>query len=105
VSEFNNRIDALRQILSVVNRVRWRGEALHGLSSKALERWISRNAIDPCAPLVTLLRKGAAQLFFLANRSQEQVTEEYQERSQSLQALMPQIAAQVIVLARTENLA
>ena len=100
MSEFNNRIDAQRQILRVVNRLPWRGEPLHGLSSKALERWISRNGLDPEAPLALLLRIASAELFFLANRSQEQVTDEYQAHARALESLMPQIATETAGLAR-----
>ena len=99
MSEFNNRIDAQRQLLRIVNRVRWEGEPLHGLSSKALERWVSRNGLDAEGPLASLLRTVAAELFFLANRSQEQVTDEYQAHARSLEALVPRIAAEVARLA------
>jgi hypothetical protein len=99
MSEFNNRIDAQRQILGVVNGARWRGESLLGLSGKALERWVSRNGLDPEGPLPLLLRTAAADLFFLANRSQEQVSEEYQARSRSLHNLIKQIAGEVAAAA------
>jgi hypothetical protein len=102
MNEFNNRIDAQRQILGVVNSVRWRGEALLGLSGKALDRWLSRNALDSGGPLPSLLRTAAAELFFLANRSQEQITQEYQERSRSLHILISQIAVEVAAFGEAE---
>lgn len=95
MSDFNNRIDAQRQILGVVNAVCWPSEPLYGLSGKALARWASRNSLDGDGPLLALLRTAAADLFFLANRSQEQVTEQYQERSRSLHKIISQIAVQV----------
>jgi len=75
--EFNNRIAAQRAILRVVNRKRWSGEQLFGLSTKAIDRWISINRIEPNSRLVHLLRDVSAKLFFLANKSQEQVSEGY----------------------------
>lgn len=94
MNEFNNRIDAQRQILRAVNSVSWPGEPLHGLSTKALERWLSRNGLDADAPLAALLRTAAGQLFFLANRSQEQVTDEYQAHARAIEAIVPQIAVE-----------
>lgn len=99
MSEFNNRIDAQRQILRIVNSVGWRDEPLFGLSGKALERWVSRNGLHPETPLVRLLHTAAAELFFLANRSQEQVTEEYQTHAHALGLVVPRIAAEVAQMA------
>ena len=75
--EFNNRIAAQRAILLVVNRKPWSSEQLFGLSSKAIDRWVSVNRIEPASRLVKLVREISAKLFFLANKSQEQVSDEY----------------------------
>lgn len=75
--EFNNRIAAQRAILLVVNRKPWSSEQLFGLSSKAIDRWVSVNRIEPASRLVKLVRDVSAKLFFLANKSQEQVSDEY----------------------------
>src|SRR3984885_5030106 len=75
--EFNNRIDAQRTILCVVNRKKWRYEPLFGLSSKAIDRWVSVNRIEPSARLVRLVMEVSGKLFFLANKSQEQISDEY----------------------------
>ena len=77
MNEFNNRVAAQRRILQLVNRRDWEKEELFGLSSKAIERWIVVNRIDPEAQLVKLVKMVSAKLFFLANKSQEQVSEEY----------------------------
>lgn len=77
--EFNNRVTAQRAILRVVNRYPWRGEQLFGLSSKTIDRWVLVNRIEPHLRLVQLVREASAKLFFLANKSQEQVTDEYAE--------------------------
>jgi len=75
--EFNNRVAAQRAILRVVNVVRWPTEPLLGLSSKAIARWISANRIEPGSRVAQLVQESAAKLFFLANKSQEQISEEY----------------------------
>src|SRR5579872_4047864 len=95
MNDFNNRIDAQRQILGIVNAVHWPNEPLYGLSGKALARWVSTNSLDTSAPLLVLLRTAAADLFFLANRSQEQVSEQYQQRSMSLHKLIEKISNEV----------
>ena len=75
--EFNNRIEAQRAILRVVNSKRWGCEQLFGLSSKAIDRWVSVNRIDPASRLVNLMKDVSGKLFFLANKSQEQISDEY----------------------------
>jgi predicted transcriptional regulator len=75
--EFNNRIAAQRAMLRVINRKPRSGEQLFGLSSKAIDRWVSANRIEPSSRLVELIRDVSAKLFFLANKSQEQVSDEY----------------------------
>jgi hypothetical protein len=77
MSEFASRIDAQRQVLQLVNRRQWEREELFGLSSKAIDRWVSVNRIDPDSQLVSLVHAASAKLFFLANKSQEQITNEY----------------------------
>lgn len=77
MKEFNNRVAAQRQVLQLVNRRNWGKEELFGLSSKAIDRWIAVNRIDPESQLVKLIKTASAKLFFLANKSQEQVSEEY----------------------------
>ncbi len=95
MTEFNNRIDAQRQILRLVNRRAWPQEPLYGLSGKTIDRWISRNALDPGSPLVEGVRSAAAQLYFLANKSQEQVTDAYRLRSLQLEVVIREIATQM----------
>lgn len=87
MDEFNNRIDAQRKILEVVNGSRLQKEELFSLSAKAIERWISVNQIDPSSRLVELLLTASKKLFFLANKSQEQITEEYRSVSSEISAI------------------
>ena len=91
MDEFNNRIAAQRQILEVVNRRRIRKEELFSLSIRAIERWISVNRLDPESRLVELLKAASAKLFFLANRSQEQITEDYKAASRDISAILRSI--------------
>lgn len=75
--EFNNRIIAQRQILNIVNKKRWSEEKLIGLTSKAIDRWICVNSINPQSPFVETINKISEKLFFLANKSQEHITDSY----------------------------
>jgi hypothetical protein len=87
MSEFNNRITAQRQVLQLVNKKKWEGEELFGLSSKAIERWISVNLVNPESRLVLLVKEASAKLFFLANKSQEQISDEYKAISNEITAI------------------
>ncbi|TBO34446.1 hypothetical protein EYS42_03275 [Aquabacterium lacunae] len=90
MTEFNNRIAAQREILRAVNSVRW-SEELYGMSGGALDRWVRSNDLDQSSKLVRLLRDAAEKLFFLANKSQEQVTAEYRHRSSEVSGLTEEI--------------
>ena len=93
--EFNNRIQAQRHFLEIVNRRAWQKEELCGMSGKAIERWATANTIEPQCRLVVLLRSAADELFFLANKSQEQITDEYRDRSRRVQSLAAEIEAEL----------
>jgi len=97
MTEFNNRIKAQRDILSIINTQNWREELL-GLSNGALDRWTSTNMLAHDSPLVKLIYSAAAKLFFLANKSQEQITEEYDERVLEIFDLKKKIAEEIEVL-------
>lgn len=75
--EFNNRIEAQRVILKIINAQSWQTEQLLSLSRKGIDRWVRANRLDANNRLVTLLLDASAGLFFLANKSQEQVSDEY----------------------------
>ena len=94
MNEFNNRIDAQRAILTSVNARGWKEELL-GLSSGALERWVRANQLMQTDPLVVALYKAAEKLFFLANKSQEQVTNEYRGLSIEVSKIAKEIHARV----------
>ncbi|WP_156434099.1 hypothetical protein [Bradyrhizobium retamae] len=77
-SEFNDRIAAQRAILRAINYVDWKAEPLLGLSRKAIDRWITSNGIEADSDLAKLVESASSKLFFLANKSQDQISEEYQ---------------------------
>jgi hypothetical protein len=95
MSEFNNRIAAQRQVLQSVNRKEWEKEELFGLSRRAIERWASTNRLDPKSRLVTLVEATSSKLFFLANKSQEQVSEEYTAISGEIALLAKAIESEI----------
>jgi len=94
MSEFNNRIAAQRDILLALNDSDWQ-EELFGLSSGAIDRWITANRLEPTSDLVSLVRQAADKLFFLSNKSQEQITEDYKLLSHEVAALTEQIRRSV----------
>lgn len=96
MTEFNNRIEAQRTILHVVNSKSW-VEQLFGLSGGAIDRWVRTNGLSTDEPLVVAVYDGASKLFFLANKSQEQVTEEYKLLSQTIETLIKKISSLVEV--------
>ncbi|MBD9653758.1 hypothetical protein IB239_02900 [Pseudomonas sp. PDM12] len=95
MNNFNNRIDAQRIILKAVNKVNWKAEELFGLSNKAIDRWILANNIEASSSLANLVRSAGQTLFFLANKSQEQVTEEYAHYSIKIDGITAEIAKEI----------
>ena len=91
MSEFNNRIDAQREVLNLVNGRQWK-EELYGLSSGAIDRWARVNGIGPSSDLLCYIQEAASKLFFLANKSQEQITAEYLLLSVEVSELIKRIA-------------
>jgi len=89
--EFNNRIAAQRSILKVVNGHRNDKEELIGLSSKAIDRWVSTNTLDSNSNIVQLVRELSGKLFFLANKSQEQISPEYKATALEIKNLCLQL--------------
>lgn len=84
MNEFLNRIDAQRTVLDAVNSYSWDNEPLFGLSKQSLERWVNSNKTQVPEELISLLFKVAEKLFFLANKSQEQITDEYKDLSRDV---------------------
>ena len=97
MSEFNNRIDLQREVVKIVNEAKYKYE-ITGLSKNAIERWIMDNGLDSDSEIGKLLLNISSKLFFLANKSQEQITEDYKktstETSNLVQNLKDKIAVQ-----------
>lgn len=81
MSEFNNRISAQRDALKFVNGSELFAEPLLSLTEKAIDRWSRNNKVDAKDSMVILLKSMSGTLFFLANKSQEQVTTDYRDLS------------------------
>ncbi|EMD1304209.1 hypothetical protein [Serratia ureilytica] len=84
MSEFNNRINAQREALKVVNGSELFREPLLSLTEKAIDRWSNNNDISNTDHAIILLKAMSGTLFFLANKSQEQVTEDYKILSEKV---------------------
>jgi hypothetical protein len=95
MNEFKNRMAAQRQILELINGNRQQREELFGLSNKAIERWVAGNAIDTNSNLVALITTASGKLFFLANKSQEQISEDYQTASREIANLTTAIGSEL----------
>ena len=95
MSEFKNRMATQRQILRLVNCKEDQKEELFGLSSKAIERWATVNAIDANSKLVSLIKTVSGKLFFLANKSQEQISEDYRTASREIEELTRSIEVEL----------
>jgi hypothetical protein len=85
--EFNNRINTQREVLKIVNSNLFK-EDLFGLSRKSIERWANSNSILPDNDKCALLYKIADKLFFLATKSQEQISNEYKSLSNDVNQLI-----------------
>lgn len=95
MNEFGNRVEAQRQIIQTINHKRWEKEELFGLSSKAIERWVSINNINPTSRLVELIRTVSSKLFFLANKSQEQISDDYKIASGDIAEIAKEIKMEI----------
>lgn len=91
MTEFSNRIDAQRSVLKIVNDSVKTNEQLFSLSSKAIQRWGNINKINPNSELISLIIKISDKLFFLANKSQEQISTEYKNISKEISVITQEI--------------
>jgi hypothetical protein len=87
MDEFNNRIDTQRKALSIING-RVINEPLNGISKAAIDRWARVNNVSETHPAISQLLSIAESIFFLANQSQQQVTEEYKGKSVQVQKML-----------------
>ena len=80
MDEFVSRMATQRQVLDLINSRLDLDEKLFGLSSSAIDRWIVSNQIAQTSEVVRLVKKISSELFFMATRSQEPVSNEYESR-------------------------
>lgn len=91
MNEFNNRLDAQRRALKIINSHNF-SEPLFGLSAGAIERWMEVNEISKNTELTQTVKYLADKLFFLSNKSQEQITDEYEQLSLDVDKLIQRLA-------------
>ncbi|MCC8381046.1 hypothetical protein ACP179_22815 [Xenorhabdus stockiae] len=91
MSEFRNRIESQREVVKIVNSFNLYKEPLFSLTAKSINRWVSVNTINPQAHHVDLITQTSRKLFFLANKSQEQITDDYQQLSKEITNLLDKI--------------
>ncbi len=76
-AEFNSRVDLQREVIKIINQKNFNNK-LNGLSKPAIESWILNNNISN-ELLKNSLISISEKLFFIANKSQDQITEEYKD--------------------------
>ena len=91
MTKFNDRNAVQRRIIQAVNRKFKLREEIFSLSSNAIERWLSSNSIEKDSEISKLLYNASSKLFFLAAKSQEQVSDEYKLLSSEVDSLLNSI--------------
>ena len=87
-NEFNARMEAQREILREINQIDWSVEPLLSLSEPAITRWVITNRLGTDDSIVGLVRQAGDALLFLANRSQEQVSPEYESHTADVASIL-----------------
>lgn len=95
MNEFLNRITAQRQVINIVNQEKKLSFPLVGLSLKSIERWKKENSISDNAEISKVINLIASKLFFLANKSQEQITGEYKLLSKNVSELINHLKSNI----------
>ncbi len=91
MNEFINRMDAQRSVLNTINNELTLKEELCGLSQNSINRWLNTNDIDSKSEIGGILYGISSKLYFLANKSQEQITEEYKNISDEIVSLQKKL--------------
>ena len=87
-SDFIDRMQAQREMLKCVNSRDWPVAQLSALSDSAIKRWVLANDLRPDSALVSVVVKAGEALGFLANESQQQVSDEYRRQSLDFRSLI-----------------
>jgi hypothetical protein len=91
MGEFSSRVESQRQILKVVNGEPWAKEQLFALTTSAIQRWASVNNVDMSTRLVKLLNSASAQIFVMANHSDDPIAGSYALSRQSVETIAGQL--------------
>jgi len=95
MGEFSSRIESQRQILKAVNSRSWPREQLFALNISALQRWLSVNNVDTSSRLAKLLSSASAQIFVMANHSEDQIAGAYTLSKERVDAIAIQVSKEV----------
>ncbi|WP_177734723.1 hypothetical protein [Flavobacterium inviolabile] len=76
-AEFNSRVDLQREVIKIINKKSFKHQ-LTGLSKPAIDIWCMNNNVSD-GLLKCNLFVISEKLFFIANKSQDQITEEYKD--------------------------
>jgi len=88
--EFNNRIELQREVIRIVNNGKYEYQ-ITGISKNAIERWIMDNNVQQNSNSIKLLYLISSKLFFLANKSQEQITEKYKQIKSNISEIVNEL--------------
>ena len=99
MGEFSSRIESQRQILKVVNSRPWPREQLFALTTTAIQRWASVNNVDSSSLLAKLLSSASAQIFVMANHSEDQIASAYALSKRRVDAIAAHVSEEISKLA------
>jgi hypothetical protein len=68
---------------------------LFALTISALERWASVNNVDTSSRLAKLLSSASAQIFVMANHSEDQITGAYALSRDTVNAIAAQVSQEI----------
>ena len=94
MNEFNNRIDLQRRVIKIVNCSNFEHQ-ISGLSKNSIDRWVKENGIID-EEKYNLLKDISSKLFFLGTKSQEQITEDYKNKSVEVSKLITKLENTII---------
>jgi hypothetical protein len=91
MGEFSSRVEAQRRILKVVNRKNWSGDQLFAVTIPAIQLWASTIGLDTSTPVVKLLHSASAQIFVMANHSDDPIAGSYTLSKQKVLSIAQQV--------------
>lgn len=95
MDEFLNRVNAQKKVLRLVNQIQWTGEQLISLNEKTIKRWVKTNHLLDEDAIVKAVWSCSELLFTLATRSQEQISEEYQNNETAFRMTIKTLESEV----------